>query len=117
METLDAIDAALRCIDQEVHYGIASKHDPRKPWNYTVFSRSTTSPKDNLTGYTDGYLVAVVRENFVPEIAIDEVVDAMRAIPGMKLDVKRSVEYVYDVKPGTSNAIEMMLVYFVRGRK
>lgn len=117
METLDAIDAALRCIDQEVHYGIASKHDPKKPWNYTVFSRSTTKPKDNLTGYTDGYLVAVVRENYVPENALGDVVDAMRTISGMRLDATRSIEYVYDVKPGTSNAVEMMLVYFVRGRK
>ncbi len=117
MEILDAIDSALRCIDQEVHYGIASKHDPKKPWNYTVFSRSTTNPKDNLTGYTDGYIVAVVRENFVPENALDDVVGIMRTIPGMKLDSKRSIEYVYDVKPGTNNAVEMMLVYFVRGRK
>lgn len=117
METLDAIDAALHAFDGEVHYGIASKHDPSKPWNYTVFSRSTTKPKENLTGYTDGYLVAVVRENHVPENTLGSVVDAMRAISGMKLDTSRGIEYVYDVKPGTSNAVEMMLVYFVKGRK
>lgn len=53
----------------------------------------------------------------MPENALDDVVGIMRTIPGMKLDSKRSIEYVYDVKPGTNNAVEMMLVYFVRGRK
>ena len=117
METMDKIKEALLCFDHEVHYGIASKHGHGKPWNYTVFSRSETKVKDNLNGYSDGYLVSVVRENYVPETALGDVVEAMCAIPGMKLDRSRNIEYVYDVKPGTSNPVEMMIVYFVRGRK
>lgn len=117
METMNEINEALCGFDKEVHYGIASKHEKGKPWNYTVFSRSETKVKDNLNGYSDGYLVSVVRENYVPETALGEVVEAMCAIPGMKLDRSRSIEYVYNVKPGTSNPVEMMIVYFVKGRK
>ena len=61
--------------------------------------------------------MSVVRENYVPEGMLERVIDAMRAIPGVKLDAAREVEYVYDVKPGTSRTVEMMIVRFVRGRK
>lgn len=117
METLDDVRKALLTVDEEVHYGTAAKHAQKKPWNYTVFSRTTTKPKDNLTGYSDGYLVSVVRENYVPDTTLDEIVSAMSVIPGIKLDRNHDVEYVYDVKPGTSNTVEMMIVYFCKGRK
>ena len=114
---LDQISEALSAIDDEVWYGVAAKHSARNPFNYTVFSRDKTSPSANLTSYSEGIMVAVVRENYVPEDMDAKVIDAMTAIPGVKLDALKDIEYRYDVKPGTTDTIEMMVVYFRRGRK
>lgn len=115
--TLDSILAALEKVDESVYYGIASKHDQGKPWNYTVFSRERTTPKDNLTGYTERYLVAVVRENYVPEDEYLGVIEAVSEVPGMKLDTSQGIEYIYAAKPGTGDVVEMMEVHFLKGRK
>ena len=116
-EFLDRISDALSVIDDEVWYGVAAKHSDRDPFNYTVFSRDKTSASANLTSYQEGIMVAVVRENYIPEGMDAKVIDAMTAIPGVKLDASKDIEYRYDVKPGTTNTIEMMVVYFRRGRK
>ena len=114
---LDQINEALGAIDGEVWYGVAAKHSQRNKFDYTVFSREPTSVSANLTGFSDGYMVAVVRENYVPEGTDVKVIDAMTARPGMKLDASKEIEYRYDVKPGTTDTVEMMIVYFKRGRK
>ena len=117
MATLDDIQAALESIDDAVYYGVASKVEETDSWNYTVFSRDNTSPKENLTGYSERFLVAVVRENYVPEGMYLDVIEAMAKIPGMKLDRSRDIEYLYTAKPGTRDVVEMMSVYFTKGRK
>lgn len=117
--TLNAVLDSLKSIsdDEEVWYGVAAKHDPAKPWNYTVFSRDTTGIAKDLTSRSERYLVAVVREEYVPSELLDKVIDAINKIPGFKLDASHEVEYRYDVKPGTKDSVEMMIVRFVRGRK
>lgn len=117
MATLDDIQAALESIDDAVYYGMASKVEETDPWNYTVFSRDNTSHKENLTGYSERFLVAVVRENYVPEGMYLDVIEAMAKIPGMKVDRSRDIEYLYTAKPGTRDVVEMMNVYFTKGRK
>lgn len=114
---LDAVQDALTAVDPNTFYGTAAGLPPKSPWNYTVFSRSTTKAKEGGCGFSDRLTVSVVRENYVPEGMLARVIDAMRAIPGVKLDTAREVEYVYDVKPGTSRTVEMMIVRFARGRK
>lgn len=103
--------------DEEVWYGVAAKHDLSKPWNYTVFSRDTTAISQNITSMSERYLVVVVRDDYVPSDMLGKVIDAMRRIPGFKLDSARDVEFVYDVKPGTTDPVEMMMVRFVKGIK
>lgn len=114
---LDSVKNALSEVDPSTFYGTAAGLPAKSPWNYTVFSRSTTKVKEGGCGFSDRLTVSVVRENYVPEGMLERVIDAMRAIPGVKLDAAREVEYVYDVKPGTSRTVEMMIVRFVRGRK
>ena len=46
-----------------------------------------------------------------------DVIEAMAKIPGMKLDRSRDIEYLYTAKPGTRDVVEMMNVYFTKGRK
>lgn len=100
-----------------LYYGVAAKLPDGAPWRYTVFSRDADKPKDSLTGYTHRYLVAVVREGYVPEGHDLEVIDAMLSIPGMKLDRTASTEYLYSVKPGTKDTVEEMVIHFVKAVK
>lgn len=115
--TLNAIRDALESVDGRVYYGTAADHPKDAPWDYTVFSRESTAAKANLTGYTETFIVSVVRESHVPDGTLDELVAAMASVPGMKLDASRAAEYVYDVKPGTRQTVEMLVARFARGRK
>ena len=118
MSTLDDIRDALAKVDSNVFYGTASKLEGGEPWNYTVFSRDEDAPKDTLGGFTQRYEVAVVRESFVPEGLRDDVIAAVSALPGMRLDREKSVEYVYESKPGASRTVvEMMVVHFAKAVK
>lgn len=117
MSTLDTIRDTLGKLDRRVYYGTASKLPQGAPWDYTVFSRDTTKPKDQLTGYTERYIVAVVREGYVPEGADREVIAAVEEIPGMRLDRTASIEYLYTVKPGTQDTVEEMVIHFAKAVK
>lgn len=116
-ETLPLIEEALSSIHDEVWYGMVMRLPAASPWNYTVFWRDSTSVSPNLTSKVDRFSVMVVRENFVPEAELGRVVEAMRGIPGMKLDAGSAVEYGYGTKPDSSDVIESMTVKFVRGSK
>lgn len=116
MSTLDAIRDALAGIDERVYYGTASGLEPGAPWDYTVFSRDSIARSDGRTGETCRYIVAVVREEYIPEGMYGKVVDAMESIPGMRLS-KQDAVYTYDVKPGTKQTVEMMVVRFAKAVK
>lgn len=117
--TLDRISDALSSIEESgrVYYGTASKLPKGAPWNYTVFSRAPATASQNLTSISDAYEVAVVREDYVPEEHDKVVIDSMRSVPGMKLDAGHDIEHVYQVKPGTRDTVEMMVIRFVKGRR
>lgn len=115
MSTLDDIQNALAAVDANVFYGVACGLPEGAPWNYTVFSRDTSTPKDSLTGFSHRYAVAVIREDYVPEGTDVEVIEAMCRIPGMRLDRSRDIEYRYSVKQGSvRTVVEMMVVRFVK---
>lgn len=117
--TLDRIAAALATVEERdrVYYGTASKLPAGAPWNYTVFSRAPASTSEYPTSISDAYDVAVVREGHVPEGHDKTVIDAMRSVPGMKVDTAHGIEYVYRVKPGTRDTVEMMVIRFSKGRR
>lgn len=115
--TLDRIREALETIDDVVFYGTAAGLLESDPWDYTVFSREETRAKDNLTGFTNVYSVAMVRESYVPDGAAAEVIAAMAAIPGMRLDHGTAIGYYYTTKPGTKDVVEMMTLRFVKAVK
>lgn len=117
--TLDRIAGALQAIEEEgrVFYGTASKLPKGASWDYTVFSRAPASTSEYPTSISDAYDVAVVREGHVPEGHDKTVIDAMRSVPGMKVDTAHGIEYVYRVKPGTRDTVEMMVIRFSKGRR
>ena len=115
--TLDRIREALETVDDVVFYGTAAGLHESDPWDYTVFSREETRAKDNLTGFTNVYSVAMVRESYVPDGAAAEVIGAMPAFPDMRLAHGTSVCCYYTTTPGTKNGVEMMTLRFVKAVK
>lgn len=117
--TLDLIRNALEKFEDKdrIFYGTASKLPKGSPWDYTVFSRDTASPSDNLTSISDGFIVFVVREAYVPEGTEKLVLDALKDVPGLRLESDRDIEYRYDVKPGTKDTVEGMMMHFRKARK
>lgn len=114
--TLDLIEQALIKVDENVYYGTAAKKPKDAPWDYTVFSREPASRSANKTSITHVYAVSVVRENFVPEEMMVKVIDAMEAIPGMRM-TDGGIDFDYQVIPGTSDTAEMMTITFSKGVK
>lgn len=113
---MDLIKEALRHVDERVYYGTAAKLPKGHPWNYTVFSREPATRSANRTGITHVYAVSVVRENFVPEDMMGMVIEAMESIPGMRM-AGDTIEFAYQVKPGTSDTCEMMTINFSKAVK
>ena len=113
---LQTINDILLNFDKNVHYGTASWAKKSEPWNYIVYGRSNATPSENKTGYTDRFFVAIIREEFVPEELPEQIIDAITAIPGVRLD-SSGVEYDYTRKPNTDVTIEIARITFYRARK
>ena len=102
-------------MDPKTFYGTAAKIGRKDPWDYTVFGRENATMSANQTSLSTVYPVAVVRENYVPEGMEDQIVSAMRTIPGMKPTGEILFEYM--VKPDSTDVVEMMVIRFSRSRK
>lgn len=113
---LEEIQQALTKIDDNTYYGTAAQHPKSSPWDYLVFSRDILSRKANRSGYSDVINVSIVREEFIPEGLEEEVIDAMEAIAGVRMQ-EGNHEYFYSVKPGTQLTVEMVLLKFTHSRK
>lgn len=113
---LDDIKNKLEEIDTRVYYGMVDDEVKDTVWDYIVFNRTKLKSTANKTGYSDGYDVHIVRENFVPEGVDLDVIEKMTAIHGVKLSGEDG-EYNYIMKPKTNTVVEMLTLHFVRARK
>lgn len=113
---LEDIKTALEKVDPRVYYGAAGTLEDGDIWDYIVFSRKTLNVTGGQTGVADGYQVAIVRENFIPEETVDAVIEAMRTVPGMRL-AGNEFSYYYETKPKTSTVLEMLIIDFKKARK
>ena len=113
---LDDIKNKLEEIDTRVYYGMVDNEVKETAWDYIVFNRTKLKSTGNKTGYSDGYDVHIVRENFVPEGVDIDVIEKMQAIHGMRL-ASEDGDYNYIMKPKTNIVIEMLTLHFVRARK
>ena len=113
---LQAIEAALREVQEPVFYGSADDVGNSALWNYIVFFRDTTTRSDTNTSYTDRYTVALIHENWVPNELIDAVIEKMEAIKGMRM-AKADVDFEYTRKPSTNAVIEVAVIPFIHTRK
>lgn len=113
---LDEIKEKLEQIDERVYYGMVSRSIRETLWNYIVFNRTIMSNNQNRSGYTDGYVVHIVREDFIPDGLAEKVIEKMLEIKGMR-ESGSDMQYQYVEKPNTDTVIEMLSIDFVKPRK
>ena len=113
---LNDIKEKLEEIDENVFYGAVDNRMKETLWNYTVFNRVKLSPNQHKTGYTAEYAVHIVRENFIPEGLEEEVIEALKAIKGVRVNSEGG-SYDYVTKPSTNTVVEMFSINFYIPRK
>ena len=110
---LDDIKNKLEEIDQNVDYGAVKRSRKETLWNYIVFNRNVMKPNQNKTSYSEYYSVHIVRENFIPEGLVLEVINKMLEIAGMRV-ASTDIQYNYTTKPSTDKVVEMASIEFVK---
>ena len=120
MVILEEIQKALESVSEmPVYYGktFASENDKQ---NYIVFNRRNVSKSGkNNCDFNYYYQVHIIHENYIPEGFEHKIVDAMEAIPGMKLTTDNH-NYQYVLLNSTDTVVELLTLTFtktVRGCK
>lgn len=113
---LETIKNKLKEIDESVYYGMVHSEKKETLWNYIVFNRTSIKSNQNQTSFADGYIVHIVREEWIPEGLAEEVIQKMLEINGMRL-AGTDMQYNYVQKPNTDIVIEMLSIEFVAPRK
>lgn len=113
---LEDIQQKLEQIDSKVFYGKVDEKAISEDWNYIVFMRKRLSFDAQKNSFSDRFVIAVIRENFIPDGLENDIIEAMRTIPGVKLS-STDGEYNYVQKPNTNTVIEILTLEFVRARK
>lgn len=114
---LQEIRDKLKEVDEYVFYGAVDTEKMKdKPFDYLVFNRTTLKASTQKTGFTDGYVVHIIREEWIPDEVIDGVIQKMQEINGMRL-ASNEFQYNYEMKPNTNLVIEMLSIDFVKPRK
>lgn len=113
---LKQIEEKLQAVLPTVYYGSANEDENIPIWNYIVFWRDSTKRSANNTSFTDYFTVAIVHEDWVPDEMIEQVIDSLESIPGMRLS-NADVGFNYSRKPSTNAVIEIATMTFSRPRK
>ena len=113
---LNDLQQVLLGIDENTYYGTAALHPKDAPWDYIVFSRDTMNRTKDKSGYADYILVELVREEFVPDELVDEVISAVEGLAGFRL-CEGQHEYWYAVKPSSHLTVEKLVLKFAHARK
>ncbi len=116
---LERIDETLKPFDDHVFYGAVpvTSFDDADPWDFIVFMREDVPVSANCTSIARSYCVVISREGHIPEGLEEEVIDAVRAIPGIKLANDREIEYEYTINPHSHEAVEACAIHFRKGAK
>lgn len=104
-------------IDTNLHYGIVSDNVEIQDWNYFVFGQERI--KKGGTSQTDlqGYwYVTIVRENFIPDEVVFDVIEKVTDIPGVRL-ADGDFEYEYIQKGSTNIIVEILEIRFTKTKK
>lgn len=117
MEFREKIEKALMEIDENVHYGRIPESQINEDWNYFVFGKSTLRPTGTSNiDLIDNYWVAIVRENYIPDELVFDVIDKLNSIPGLKL-TNEDGNYEYVFKNKTDLVVEILTLSFSKVKK
>lgn len=108
---LDKIRDTLETFGKTYYGNAAVKNG--EPWDYYVFRRQAL--KKSGSGGTDfrrHYVVAIVKENYIPEGHEFEVIKAIRdAVPRLRL-ADMDITYSYTYKGATDLVVEVAMITF-----
>lgn len=115
-DSLQELHDALSSIEKNLAYGTEDLIET-EVWNYTIFGRDTlqingTSGKD----YSDVYFVMIVRENYVPNELIQEVISKVTEIPGFRI-VSGDHQFDYARIGNTKAVAESITLKFAKANK
>lgn len=113
---LEEIEAKLREVDPLVFYGKVDENKVKDDWNYIVFMRKSLEIGAQKREYSDRFVVAIIRENYIPEGLDTSVIEKMCEIHGMRI-ASTDCTYTYTQKPNTNTVVELLTMEFVKARK
>lgn len=104
-------------IDNNIFYGIVPDNVEIDEWNYLVFGQRKIRKKDTTSNDLQGYwYVVIVRENFIPDDVVFQVINKMNEIHGLRL-ADGDLMYEYTTKGSTNTVIEMLELQFTKTKK
>ena len=112
---LNELRDKLEEIDENVFYGAAKDNDATKNvWNYIVYGRDRMESNQNKTSFTFYYDVAIIREEYIPENLIEEVIAKVEEC-GLRL-ADASPEFEYE-KKNDDTVVEILVIHFCKAGK
>ena len=104
-------------VDSTIFYGLVPENYEIDDWNYLVFGqrkiRKKASDSLDLNGY---WYVAIVRENYIPDDVVFDVMKKMGEIAGLRL-ADGDFEYSYVTKGNTNIVVEILELQFTKTKK
>ena len=101
-------------VDERIHYGLVPDNVSYDDWNYFVFGqqkiRKSGSSRIDLNTY---WYVVIVRENFIPDDDIENVLKKLNEIPGLRL-ADGEYQYTYAMNGNTNNIVEMVMITYTK---
>lgn len=112
---LNKLKNKLEELDDNVFYGAAKENDSTKNlWNYIVYGRDRMEPNSDKTSFTYYYDVVIVREEYIPENFIEEVIAKVEEC-GLRL-AKTAPEFEYK-KKNDDTVVEILVIHFQKAGK
>lgn len=112
---LNELRDKLEEIDENVFYGAAKDNDATKNvWNYIVYGRDRMESNSNKTSFTYYYDVTIVREEYITENFIEEVITKVEEC-GLKL-TSEAPGFQYVVK-NDNTVVELLTIHFSKSKK
>jgi hypothetical protein len=117
LEFRTTIESALKEIDSNVFYGKVPESALDDAWNYLVFGKKRLK-KAGQSGIDlcDYYWIGIIREEYIPDQLVFDIIDKLNSIPGLKL-VDEDGEYDYTFKGKTDLVVEILTLTFAKIKK
>ena len=117
MEFRTKIEQALKEIDDTVFYGKMPESFIKEDWNCIVFGKNSIKPTGTSNiDMIDNYWVAIIRENYIPDDLVYEIIDKLNSLPGLKLTSDEG-NYEYVFKNKTDLVVEFLTLSFSKVKK